>query len=64
MYERTLRKFDSRIVQRHIARKVVSKKEHQTFVSALEDCAELAGESTVDFVASNQQAEAEPKPSR
>jgi hypothetical protein len=54
MYDRTLRKFDSRIVERNLARKVVSRDEYQAHLDALEDCAHLADESDIDFIASNR----------
>jgi len=52
MYDRTLRKFDTRIVQRNVSRKIVSKDEAKAFIDALEDCSHLAGESEVVFVSS------------
>lgn len=52
MYDRTLRKFDSRIVQRNVSRKVVSKEDAKAFVDALEDCSHMAGESEVEFISS------------
>ena len=59
MYDRTLRNLDSRIVHRHLARKVVSKDEYKAFIDGLEDCADLAEESTVEFVASGRRDEDE-----
>jgi len=61
MYDRILRKFDSRIVQRHLARKVVSRDEYKAHVDELEDCSHLANESEVDFVASPRKDETEEK---
>ena len=54
MYDRTLRRFDTRIISRHIARKIVSRDEYQAFVDAQEDCAHLADQSEVEFVASGK----------
>jgi len=52
MQDRTLRNFDTRIIDRNIARKVVARDDYKTFVTELEDCAHLADESEVDFIAS------------
>ena len=59
MYDRTLRKFDSRIVQRHLARKVITREEYKTHIDALEDCSHLAEESEVEFVSSPRKEETE-----
>ena len=59
MYDRTLRNLDSRIIARNLARKVVSKDDYKAFIDGLEDCAELAEESTVEFVASGRRDEDE-----
>ena len=59
MYDRTLRNFDSRIVHRNLARKVVSKEDYKAFMDALEDCSHLAEESKVEFVASGRRDEDE-----
>jgi hypothetical protein len=61
MYDRILRKFDSRIVQRHLARKVVTRDEYKAHMSKLDDCGHLADESEVDFVASPRKDETEEK---
>ena len=61
MYDRTLRKFDTRIVQRHLARKVITRDEYKSHVDALEDCSQLADESEVEFVASPRKDETEDK---
>ena len=61
MYDRTLRKFDSRIVQRNLARKVISRDEYKAHVDKLEDCAHLADESEVEFVSSPRKDETEDK---
>ena len=61
MYDRTLRKFDSRIVQRNLARNVVTRDAYKAHVSELEDCSHLANESEVEFVASPRKEETEEK---
>jgi len=61
MYDRTLRNFDSRIVQRNLRRKVVSKDEYKAFIDNLEDCEHLADESTIEFVASGRRDEGNDK---
>lgn len=50
-------KFDSRVVQRHLRRKVVAKEDYEAHLASLEDCAHLADLSEVEFIHSSKSAD-------